>query len=67
MFREDDVYCGDYSKDDVDRTYRINPEIAAWVSSVLWNVNEGISGQQPYRVTQVLNKMPYRPGAPRCA
>lgn len=48
--------------------YRINPHLPAWVPNILRDVYEGVSGQQPFRDDAlVLDKMPNRPGAPRCA
>lgn len=48
--------------------YRINPELPAWVSNVLRDVYDGVSGQKPFRNdASILDKMPNRPGAPRCA
>lgn len=48
--------------------YRINPELPDWVSNVLQDAFEGVSGQNPFgKDASVLDKMPNRPDAPRCA
>ncbi len=48
--------------------YRINPELPAWVTSVLYEVFDGIGEQSPYRDdAHLLDEMPNRPDAPRCA
>ena len=48
--------------------YRINPNLPDWVEKVLGDVVEGIGNERKFkRDLRVLNGMPNRPGAPRCA
>lgn len=48
--------------------YRLNPELPEWVLQVLRQTSEGVGGQEPYSSDAVvLDAMPNRPGAPRCA
>ena len=48
--------------------YRINPDLPSWVNNVLRETAQGVSGLAPFAEDlSVLNNMPNRPGAPRCA
>ena len=48
--------------------YRINPELPAWVANVLRETADGVKGVAPFADDLgALEKMPNRPGAPRCA
>lgn len=48
--------------------YRINPELPAWVTNVLRETAQGVSGVAPFvEDLAALENMPNRPGAPRCA
>jgi ArsR family transcriptional regulator, arsenate/arsenite/antimonite-responsive transcriptional repressor len=48
--------------------YRINPELPAWVTNVLHETAQGVSGVAPFAEDfMALKMMPNRPGAPRCA
>ena len=48
--------------------YRINPDLPAWIGTLLEETHEGIAGQSPFKNDRdVLAQMPNRPGAPRCA
>ena len=48
--------------------YRINPGLPSWVINVLRETAQGVSGVTPFAEDlSVLNNMPNRPGAPRCA
>ncbi|MEJ2454820.1 MAG: metalloregulator ArsR/SmtB family transcription factor [Candidatus Thiodiazotropha sp.] len=48
--------------------YRINPELPAWVTNVLREIFGGVGGQAPYADdARLLEAMPERPDAPRCA
>ena len=48
--------------------YRINPELPAWMTNVLRETADGVSGLAPFTEDlAALENMPNRPGAPRCA
>ena len=48
--------------------YRINPELPAWIMTLLRDTALGVGQQVPFATdAQTLNSMPNRPGAPRCA
>ncbi len=48
--------------------YRINPELPGWVTKVLDEVYAGVASQPPYSDDAgLLDAMPNRPDAPRCA
>ena len=48
--------------------YRINPELPVWVTNVLQETANGVRGMAPFTEDlAVLQQMPNRPGAPRCA
>lgn len=48
--------------------YRINPELPAWVLSLIAETSHGVRDQTPYKDDHAtLVEMPNRPGAPRCA
>jgi ArsR family transcriptional regulator len=48
--------------------YRINPELPGWVTNVLRETADGVRKVAPFADDlAALEKMPNRPGAPRCA
>lgn len=48
--------------------YRLNPELPEWVLGVLRETAEGVANREPYvNDAGALERMPNRPGAPRCA
>lgn len=48
--------------------YKVNPDLPPWVTNVLREISSGVEGQSPYRDDALLlQEMPDRPDAPRCA
>ncbi|MGD2083190.1 MAG: metalloregulator ArsR/SmtB family transcription factor [Chromatiales bacterium] len=48
--------------------YRIHPELPQWVREVLRVTAQGVEGKDPFAGdAMTLERMPNRPGAPRCA
>jgi ArsR family transcriptional regulator len=48
--------------------YRINPALPRWVTAVLAQTAQGVAAVEPFLTDRgALERMPNRPGAPRCA